>query len=1289
MALRDDLSEFGFSFVNSPSLDPDFALEMAVREFQRYARMDNVARDPGTPVVLEYWARLVQQPTGGSRYTGDITGDATDAATLAAVQYWKDNQWRCPVVVLAFSFQGTARQMVKQNVWLRDEIKGGKETRFFVRDLSGVYVPPQTPDQIQLIGRFFASPKQGGPVSLPNLGALTSITPELLLGHAASAAEKPTYKAVRTVAEMECAGRFDCLNAWDNSFISLGTCHWTIGRIVKQLLSMGELGGYLAYLRRFEPAAYHVACEMWGVFTEREWGDTGAALFNKSQRKYETHLQELNKRAPGIGLENIVSEAEANFLRNWHWFYRFESAARTNAPLQERMWDMTRIRLRDVLGAAFTGANALQFRNPDGTLRAATIGDIYTTELSVAWLLRWHVKRPGDVVAGGVAGAQITGAVADAKISGKIVNDWPTTAQPCLREKLRARATTMLGKDVERVVQFVVPGLGQLSQDPGSFTFFGDGLPPAPWSAAATPAPFNVTSMIEPLVEQTAAAATGGPAGTQVVQGFAKGVQIYAAASDGTTIQDWFRDSLGNWRNAAPPDPLRHSIDRLGFFDGATLLFVWPVLGDEFSKLRTDNAGSPNATLKIEGKIRCLVFEQDADYLDFSIQLDHSIAGMRLRQFELDVLGQLPNPVALNEGGLATVAFTAAINGGSNMPDLPTQLGLRGSRLLPQFPFPFMFQLVKTNSPTAGALFQVQFRQFFPLTGDRQRITPFLMDFDPGLMLLDAQNNPCMPIQQIQPPGETAAGSQDGRVQWMLHILIPQRGALEAFNRIVTDPVLQALDTVQAGNPVSFAPEFISDDSASGTRPFWDASFAVIDRGAAQDVDFHQGWPGAAMPDGQATFLPRLLQPRSQTPEVYANAAFPGVRSTHGIAVSSRFAVLPRPTVLYPDTDLTFSPTILFGLRQIKPDLAQTGPNMPLPGTQLVRIGALDLGMIPDLRPVSVTSGDVDGYKTSFADESRIAIELAGSPSGTVGARSRSLHFTLAVTTISPGGQDDVPGEDPASDPGYDPSAPATYEAYFERKPAVVVAQEDDTLRWQAPFAVTVREVTGPGASQNVQLVLVRAAGQVNSAPSHALVIDQQPFFAGRVETGQFQTDLSLSVSDEIGNWSNSRIGGAGWAIGADASGVQLTLPPQGVGEAMHRRIGSGDITPGEPADFRFSPNALLNLNPAYFKQRFTEPPWNLRRVLGYPGQSAPGAGLTSVEYELFYGMYGRFAVRNTRISEIQARLGRPAGRQPVLLPWRYRQEQDALYFPIPDELGGHVSGDVGAPLRSGTVAGG
>src|SRR5437762_1756907 len=98
MPLNEDLATLGFSFAITP--DPDGVLhDAAVREFQRYASMEFVARDPG-PSVLRYWARLERQATENHRYSGPINGNA-DAATLALIAHWKANQWRCPVVVLS------------------------------------------------------------------------------------------------------------------------------------------------------------------------------------------------------------------------------------------------------------------------------------------------------------------------------------------------------------------------------------------------------------------------------------------------------------------------------------------------------------------------------------------------------------------------------------------------------------------------------------------------------------------------------------------------------------------------------------------------------------------------------------------------------------------------------------------------------------------------------------------------------------------------------------------------------------------------------------------------------------------------------------------------------------------------------------------------------------------------------------------------------------------------------------------------------------------------------------
>ena len=44
-----------------------------------------------------------------------------------------------------------------------------------------------------------------------------------------------TYKVVRAVAEVEAIGFFDGINGYDNAFLSMGPCHWTMGRLIHVL----------------------------------------------------------------------------------------------------------------------------------------------------------------------------------------------------------------------------------------------------------------------------------------------------------------------------------------------------------------------------------------------------------------------------------------------------------------------------------------------------------------------------------------------------------------------------------------------------------------------------------------------------------------------------------------------------------------------------------------------------------------------------------------------------------------------------------------------------------------------------------------------------------------------------------------------------------------------------------------------------------------------------------------------------------------------------------------------
>src|SRR5207247_1178769 len=81
-----------------------------------------------------------------------------------------------------------------------------------------------------------------------------------------------------------------------------------------------------------------------------------------------------------------------------------------------------------------------------------------------------------------------------------------------------------------------------------------------------------------------------------------------------------------------------------------------------------------------------------------------------------------------------------------------------------------------------------------------------------------------------------------------------------------------------------------------------------------------------------------------------------------------------------------------------------------------------------------------------------------------------------------------------------------------------------------------------------------------------------------------------------------------------------------------------------------------------YFQQRFAEPGWNLRRILGYPGQRAPGAGLIQLDFELLYGISG--TIKNNpelRFAEIGARLGNLTGRVREQPTWPATHLQKAI----------------------------
>ncbi|TKK80752.1 peptidoglycan-binding protein [Herbidospora galbida] len=354
----------------------------ALQEFQRYATLpaSAVERFPHLP----RWSdRLVALPIAvHERYRGTATG-VLNAWTRFTLRHWLANGRRCPVVVEARKGDG----VVADNVWRPDEVPDDTP-RFHALDFSGAWKAAE-PD----VAGDFTPAVRGGARSVPPIHTwqpLGEVLPEHLLpGSPAigdlTVAALSTFKVVRAVADVECYGYFDSLNAYDNGYLSLGLCHWTAGLRgnPETAVEKAELWPYLSLLKSRDRAAFDEAVGRFGLDVV-PWE---SVEFNANQRKYVGRALVVQEKGDPVPLP--ATRSEYDVFRGWHWFHRFQMACRTVDGFRRGMWTMSRIRLRDILSIPWDGHR---------------VGDVVTSERGVALLLRWHVNRPADVCTGGQAG---------------------------------------------------------------------------------------------------------------------------------------------------------------------------------------------------------------------------------------------------------------------------------------------------------------------------------------------------------------------------------------------------------------------------------------------------------------------------------------------------------------------------------------------------------------------------------------------------------------------------------------------------------------------------------------------------------------------------------------------------------------------------------------------------------------------------------------------------------------------------------------------------------------------
>ncbi|GBL54783.1 hypothetical protein PCLA_03r0059 [Pseudomonas citronellolis] len=495
--LQEDLRTLGFAIIGTPDGGFGKSSEWAVREFQIYARMTHAARvkenrigqllltSTGSPKLVNnrevyydssahivaqagqapnalgstdepksYYVDSLEQIANGHLYTGPVSG-VVNSGTRAAIEFWLENHYRCPVVIEAWSVnQAGARTTLPDggsNLWKHDSFTSSAP-RIFARDFTQYYTYPatRTASKYHAIGYYDT---QGGPNSTKrhSWSPEAEMTVENMLGIPANpeqlnTAPISTYRVIRVVAEAECYGRFDVINAWDNSLISAGPCHWTMGASNGNEYDKAEFPAFIAYFAGRSEASFSKVFGSFGLYPEYEWGNEN--LYSSSTRTYttwikltnETHLPSQSTHAETEFNPLLKEKAEAAYLKNWHWIYRISMAGRTIPEYRQAMWGMAKQRIRDIR------RKSVRFQVGTSTINS-TLGEVFTSEKAVAILLRWHVYRPSHVVH--PTYERITAAIQGAINDNPLVNwqlqvaNWDDTHESALTERLLTAASAV------------------------------------------------------------------------------------------------------------------------------------------------------------------------------------------------------------------------------------------------------------------------------------------------------------------------------------------------------------------------------------------------------------------------------------------------------------------------------------------------------------------------------------------------------------------------------------------------------------------------------------------------------------------------------------------------------------------------------------------------------------------------------------------------------------------------------------------------------------------------------
>lgn len=503
---------------------------------------------------------------------------------------------------------------------------------------------------------------------------------------------------------------------------------------------------------------------------------------------------------------------------------------------------------------------------------------------------------------------------------------------------------------------------------------------------------------------------------------------------------------------------------------------------------------------------------------------------------------------------------------------------------------------------------------------------------------------------------------------------VPAAAFAHVWNELVARPYLAALRTVDDNADLSFVPLLDLKKIVAPRDSTFDVLFDLVQDTPKDHVGYDKDepdkTPATPAKDGSAWNKPIAIgmRPSAETTSFDADAVFPGLITHAGKEVRRRVKVtVERGRGEWFDS----SPGLDVPAEIVMRIAATAGDGE----AGKVRLGALDLDVpVGDSGEISIV------YRVIFTPASASSTKQSRASSDPKGKADRPrlprwgeaiprINATIerfGLNSVQPGSQDPVPDASRSFDailrePArgvVDPNeimrrtARENRIANNLRREAPIVIVDRPKASSSSEYFLTGQEINEDNRDRRLGLTLRhRNQSQSRNAretrgPQRTIVIDREPFTVALVDVPAFEllSDESAETDGEVANWETSELEGGRWEIARVTDGFDLFFPPQATGEAAEKGLPWQPISPGgntgQTVDYRVGTLARLNLLSSYFRQRYAEAPWNLRRVLGYAGQRAPGAGLNTARFEFLYGLAARFTGSGMRLAELGSRIG-------------------------------------------------